>query len=117
MDIERLIDTERGFWTGDAVYCEANTMPETLFAFAPTGVIDRAAALDGLRSAPRWTAVDFEDVRVVRLAEDVTLLTYAAAARRDGDARRSRAIATSVYVRHGDAWTLSFHQQTPLERT
>jgi hypothetical protein len=74
--------------------------------FGASGRIwDRPAAVATLATAP-GTDAHAEDMRAVRLAPDVVLLTYVAR-RPDRTSLRS-----SVWIRQGSQWRLLFHQGT-----
>jgi hypothetical protein len=114
VDEDQLLDVERGFWTDGAQFARARVTHDCLMVFPePVGVLDREAALTGLEGAPRWTEVELSDVRVTYPAQDVASVVYAAAARRPGQGRPYRALASSVYVRQDGVWLLALHQQTP----
>jgi hypothetical protein len=119
MDLaKQLLDIERKLWTNDAALYKDNLIEESLLVFAETGVISRDVAVEAIRTeiaeGRRWAEVDFNDVRIMRLAEDVALLTYRVASRWEHEASKTMALASSVYVNRGGAWKLGFHQQTPV---
>ncbi len=79
----------------------------------PGAVLDRQQTLDSWQTVPPWRDYEISDERVVMLRDDVGLVTYRAAARRDrGPVYRAQ--FTSVYVSRDGDWRLVFHQQTPL---
>lgn len=55
MSIESdLTERERGFWTGSVAHYERWLVPQVLMVFpAPVGILDRDAALAGIRSGSR----------------------------------------------------------------
>jgi hypothetical protein len=75
--------------------------------FGASGRIwDRSAIVAALAAAPGTGAVA-EDMRAVRLAPHVVLLTYVAR-------RPDRAsLRSSLWIRDGSQWRLLFHQGTP----
>ena len=115
---EQLLDIERTLWTNDAALYESQFIEESLLVFPETGVITRDVAVDAILAenaeGRRWAEVEFADVRSVRLAADVALLTYRVAARWEHEASMMVALASSVYVNRGGAWKVGFHQQTPI---
>jgi hypothetical protein len=118
MDIKKaLIDTERKLWANDSVAYQNSLVEEALLVFPDTGVITRDIAVDAILTenaeGRRWAEVEFDDVRSLRLASDVALLTYRVAARWAHERSKSSALASSIYVNRGGVWKLAFHQQTP----
>jgi hypothetical protein len=116
--VERLVETERRLWTNDPVFYKKNLADDCLLVFPETGIITRDLAVKAIRKeneeGRRWAEVHFDEIRSIRLTEDVLLLTYRVAARWEHEESTIRALASSVYVRHGNVWKLAFHQQTPL---
>jgi hypothetical protein len=120
MELEKqLIEIERRLWANDAVFYKNNLIDEALLVFPETGVITRGIAVDAILTenaeGRRWAEVQFDEVRSLRLAEDVALLTYRVAARWEHEESKSSALASSVYVKRDGVWKLAFHQQTPIE--
>lgn len=110
-DLESILwQREHGFWMGDAEYYRRNLSEDALMVF-PGMVLDRAASIEAIGAAPRWTTVTFEDQRSVVLSGEVVVLHYRATARREEFPYQ--ALATSVYVKRDDVWRLAVHQQTP----
>jgi hypothetical protein len=104
--------SERAFWlAGEAHHAQALD-PACLMVFPGIGALDRAAALDGLKGAPRWRDVAMEERRLARPAPDIVSLAYRARGERDG-AAPYEAWCSSSYRREGDRWLLFQHQQTP----
>jgi hypothetical protein len=117
MDLqEQLLAIEHRLWTNDAAFYEANLATEALLVFAETGVITRDVAVVEIRrenaEGRRWEHVDFTDIRYLRIAADVTLLTYQVSARWALEASSTSLLASSVYVQRVGEWKLIFHQQT-----
>lgn len=114
--MSELVEMERRLWTDGAGAYEDTLVEDAVFVFAETGPISRDAAIEGIRAneARRWIEVNFEDVRVSKLAADAQLLLYRFSARRENDEKRMTGLASSVYVNRGAGWKLAFHQQTPL---
>ena len=71
---------------------------------------DVVAALAGARP---WASYAIDDLRVVRLADDVVALVYVGTARRDAADTPFVAAMSSVYARRGSEWRLVLYQQTP----
>jgi hypothetical protein len=122
MEIEKqLIDIERKLWTNDAVFYKNNLIDEALLVFVETGVITRDVAVDAILTenaeGRRWAEVEFDEVRTLRLADEIALLTYRVAARWEHEQAKNSALASSVYVKRGGTWKLAFHQQTQLKES
>jgi hypothetical protein len=118
MDLQdQLLAIERRLWTNDAPFYEANLTDEALLVFSETGVITRDAAVAAIRKenaeGRQWEHVEFNNIYCLRMADDVALMTYHVSARWAHQASVSSALASSVYVRRGGEWKLTFHQQTP----
>lgn len=119
MDLDKqLIDIEKKLWTNDAVFYKNSISEDALLVFSETGVITRDAAVDAIlienADGRRWAEVEFDEVRNLRLADDVALLTYRVAARWEHEQSKNLALASSVYVKRDEAWKLAFHQQTAI---
>jgi len=115
----QLIDIEQKLWTNDPVLYRNSFIEEALLIFPETGMITRDAAIDAILMENvenrRWAEVQFSAVRSLRLADNVILLTYKAAARWAHEESPNLVFASSVYVERDGAWKLAFHQQTPLD--
>lgn len=84
-------------------------LADDFFEFGSSGeILDRARVLAALatRSPRAWSIADF---RLMRLAEDVALVTYIATQAGRGSSRRS-----SIWKRSGDQWRMAFHQGTKI---
>jgi hypothetical protein len=119
MELEnQLTDIERKLWANDAALYKNNLIEKALLVFPETGVITRDIAVDAILTenaeGRRWAEVEFGEVRTLRLADDVVLLTYKVAARWEHEQAKISALASSVYVERGSGWKLAFHQQTPI---
>jgi hypothetical protein len=112
MNSADLWQLENNFWTGDAEYYRRHVSDAAVMVF-PGMVLDKAASIANIGSAPRWTGVTLADRQLVPLSDGVIALQYRASARRAGDTAPYQTLATSVYVRRDDAWQLAVHQQTP----
>jgi len=114
----QLLDVEKRLWRNDAQLYHDNLLEEALLVFPETGVITRDVAVDAILAenadSRKWAEVGFEEVRGVRLTEDVALLTYRVTARWAQEDSEYLAVASSVYVKREGAWKLALHQQSPL---
>ncbi|NZA27774.1 nuclear transport factor 2 family protein [Luteimonas sp. SJ-92] len=115
MDEAALWSLERGFWTGDASFYDANLAEEAVMVFpAPAGIMDRAQTLEAIRSAPRWQRVEMAGQRLLQAGDGAVALAYRVRAERDGDDGYA-ALCGSVYARTAQDWRLVMHQQTPAK--
>jgi len=86
----------------------ASLLHEAFREFGASGrTWDRSRIVDTLATEPGDTAAEAEEMRAVRLGEDVILLTYRAR-RPDRVSLRS-----SLWVHGAVGWQLFFHQGTP----
>lgn len=116
MDLAKeLFDLEDRFWAaaGDRTFYDARLARNAVLLFPdPTGVLDRAQALDAAGAARPWSSWRIDDRRLVALSDQSAAIAYRAEARREGQPPYA-ALACSVYVREDGAWKLALHQQTP----
>jgi hypothetical protein len=116
MDLkDDLLAVERGLWKNDPDLYRDSIVPEVMLVFPETGVISRDFAVEAVRKEVvenrKWADVHFEDVRAQAITHDVAALTYKVTARWNYEKTSTVSIASSVYVRRGDAWKLALHQQ------
>jgi len=115
--MDRLVDLERGFWTGDGDFYRGNLTDDAVMVFPdPVGVLDRRSIVESISAASRWNNVEIGAPACVRVADGAALLTYRATAGREGQPPYE-ALASSLYVERGGAWRLAFHQQTPSDKS
>lgn len=111
-----LWNLERAFWLGGVDVYEDHLAADALMVFpAPAGVLDRAATIAAIASAPRWRSVLFSAQRSLQPAAGVCILCYAVEARRDDAETGYAALCSSTYARQGEQWKLVLHQQTPSQ--
>lgn len=112
MDLGKLWEMERRFWLDGPAFYEASMAPDACMVFpAPVGILSGHRIIDGLRQAPRWKSVDFDNRTEAEL-DSTVVLAYDAIGRRDGEEPYT-AYCASTYVRRDDTWVLLAHQQTP----
>jgi len=113
-----LMEVERGLWANDPDLYRDSLTEQAMLVFPKTGVITRNFAVKAIRKEVaknrHWADVYFEDVRAQEIADNVAALTYKVTARWNDEKDPSVAIASSIYVRRGDAWKLALHQQGQL---
>lgn len=114
---EQLLEIERKLWTNNAVFYRDNLTEDCLLVFPETGVITRDIAVDAIlkenEEDRKWADVYFDEIRRLRLADDIALLTYRVKAKWEHENSVITAFASSLYVKRFGAWKLAFHQQTP----
>lgn len=101
---------EEALWTMGAAEFRRRLHPAALMVFGPTGILELTAATEMLARAPRWSEARLSE-RHLSQSDDVVVLAYRVTARRE--AQDYNALCSSVWVRMGDDWKLSQHQQTP----
>jgi hypothetical protein len=105
---------ERGFWTGDDRFYEANLTEDALLAFAaPVGLLCKSQAIESVRSSPRWKRVEIDDRHAIFISDCTVLLAYRAQGWHDDDGEPYTARVVSSYARRRGRWMLVFHQHTP----
>jgi hypothetical protein len=113
-----LLEIERLLWKNDPVLYRENYTGDALITFAETGVIDVTFAVEAIRqenaAGRRWAEVSFDDVRTLRVTDEVTLLLYKATARWAHEATPIQTLCTTVYVRRDGRWKAAHHQQSQL---
>lgn len=113
---DELVTIERTLWTNDRQIYDARLEHGAVLVFPETGVMHKAAALEGIeqenRTGRRWSDVAFADVEAVAVTADVALLTYRADARWEHETTIKSVLATSLYVKRDREWLLAFHQQS-----
>jgi len=108
-----IIALEKQFWLSNSDTYRRHLADEALMVFAdPVGALDREATLASIEAAPRWSGVEFDDVRTLPLTKDAKLLSYRATAWRPDHSEPYVARAASVYVLTGEDWRLAYHQQS-----
>ena len=113
---QTLIALEREGWEAlssgaGAAYYREHLTDDALMAF-PFGVLPREATIEAMAAAPPWERFEMRDPRVVVLGPDSGIVVYEVTAQRAGQEPYA-AVVSSTFVRHGDAWKLAFHQQSP----
>ena len=113
---DELVTIERTLWTNDRQIYDERLEGEAFLVFPETGVMRKAAALEGIaqenRAGRKWAEVAFADVEAVAVTSDTALLTYRADARWEHESTIRSVLATSLYVRRAGGWMLAFHQQS-----
>ena len=115
---EHLVNIERKLWTNDAAFYKDNLTEDCWLVFPETGVINRDLAVDAIRKeneeGRKWAEVNFNEMRRLRLTDEVALLSYRVTARWEHEKSAITALASSLYVKRDGVWKLTFHQQSPV---
>ncbi|RVD54592.1 hypothetical protein EN828_29720 [Mesorhizobium sp. M2D.F.Ca.ET.185.01.1.1] len=112
---QELLDIEKGFWTGDSAYYEANADTGCLVAFPQMAKAMTNAELAATASKPnRWRDLDIKLKGMVEPGSDIIMLTYEAHATRENGESYAALVSTG-YVHRADGWKMMFHAQTPLD--
>ncbi len=98
--------------TGDRFYGDLMT-DDGVMVLANGMLLTRDEVVASLADAPSWDGYDLDDVRCVRVRDDVAALVYRGTARRDGE-EPFVAVMSSTYVRDGEGWRLALYTQTPV---
>lgn len=116
MEHHGLIELERRFWMEDVNFYRKNLASGCLMVFPEMNPMGRSEVIAAISAAPRWSALEMEDVRTEVLSDSAVALAYRARAHRvgEGPEKEYRAVIGSVYLRIDDRWLLAFHQHAPL---
>jgi hypothetical protein len=109
-----LFQLEERFWTAGADFHMSNLADAAVMVLpGPAGVLVKDEIMRSLGRQAPCTHVALEEHRVLQLGDAAAIVTYRAAARRQGSAKPYIVRASSAYVHDGRRWRLAFHQQTP----
>ncbi|GLQ55140.1 nuclear transport factor 2 family protein [Devosia nitrariae] len=103
---------ERLWLEGPAAYGELLHELCVMVFPAPVGILQGDAIIESLRGVPRWQGVTMTDKLLREPNSDTAMLAYKAEGRRQGSPPY-HAYCSSSYVRRGDRWQMTHHQQTP----
>ena len=112
---QELLELEKGFWTGDSAYYEANSDAQCLVAFPGMARAMTNAELAATASKPkRWRDLAIKVKGMVEPGSDIVMLTYEARATRENGELYTALVSTG-YVHRADGWKMMFHAQTPID--
>ena len=112
---QELLGLEKGFWTGDSAFYEANADTECLVAFPGMAKAMTNAELAATANKPnRWRNLDIELKGMVEPGSDIVMLTYEARATRENGELYAALVSTG-YVHRVNGWKMMFHAQTPMD--
>jgi hypothetical protein len=118
MGRDELIDLEERAWfalscspLAAAAFYE-QVLSDTVLMLLPGGMVldDRAQALQAL-SGQTWSSWELSNLQVLHPTPDTGVVTSSIVARQPRFPDYSAAMS-SLYVRDGDSWKLTFHQRT-----
>ena len=110
-----LLELEKGFWTGDAAYYEANVDTECLVAFPKMAqAMDNADLAKTATKPNRWRNLKMDLKGIIEPGSDIIMMTYEARAVRENGEPYAALVSTG-YVHRVNGWKMMFHSQTPLE--
>jgi Domain of unknown function (DUF4440) len=114
-----LLTIERRLWENNAQVYHEYYLPDAVLIFPGVGRIDRDTAVTAIQKenaeGRAWAEVHFDDAIGRWLMSDTpALVSYRATARWNDEAAAGRTLCATVYVRHGEAWRVAFHQQTSI---
>ncbi len=78
----------------------------------PGMMVDRDTAVGGIREAEPWQPWAMDEIRVLALDDDASVITQLAAAQRASEPLY-KANMSSAYARRDGRWQLVLHQQSP----
>lgn len=82
MDKDNLIDIEKSFWLEGADYYNQHIAGEATFVF-PGMQLGKEDGVNSADQAPRWDDLDLNDSKLIKITEDVAVLTYHAEGKRE----------------------------------
>lgn len=113
---EAVLELERRLWNADREFYREILSEDAVMVFPePTGVLERSAVLESLTGADRWDRVEFDDERLIEVADGTVQLIYRAVGERSEDGSEYAAFITTTYVEANGSWRLVSHQQTPTD--
>jgi ketosteroid isomerase-like protein len=115
-----LLELEEQMWQanreGDADFYERNLRDDALIV-SKYGVIDKKTGIPVIRANHNpYTKTILSNQKVISLTDSSALVTYKCdiTAQTEGGEVEFSVLATSVYVREGNQWLITLHQQTAL---
>ncbi|MBB3710971.1 hypothetical protein FHS00_000524 [Limimaricola variabilis] len=112
---EELWSQEKQHWFDGASFYERELAPGAAMVIPyPAGLQDRADALEGLKPARQWEAIELYDQNVTRKG-DTVLLSYRVVAWRDCCSAPLRARCASTYLDDDGRWLRLSHEREPIQ--
>lgn len=109
-------EMEKQFWLGNDLFYDAHLTKGALMIFPePVGLLTREEIIRSITDAPRWAEINMSGSHRVNVHTEITVLTYKASAKCEGDRDMYRAEVISIYRKRGESWKLAFHQQIPIQ--
>jgi len=112
---QELLALEKQFWTAGPDFFRANLDDNCVVAFTHmNGVMTRDEVAATVKADDRYKDIQLEEKGLLRVDDDVAVLTYKAKARMAADDVPYEAVVSSGYARRNGRWKMVFHQQTPV---
>ena len=110
---DELWKMEKSFWLDGPEFYGHAMAPDARMVFPdPVGILAGEEIVEGLKQAPRWAEVRFDEREATGMG-DTVVLAYRATGKREGEAAYV-ALCMSTYVKGGEGWRLLAHQQSPV---
>ena len=114
---EHLFEIERGFWIDGVDYFAAHLADQCLLVFPQSqemhGLFSRDEVAATATGSNRWCDLEMSDWQLLKLSDDVAMISYKAEATR-ADGVAYCALIGSAYVKRSDVWVLASHQHSPI---
>lgn len=112
MDDDRVRDFETALWIGGEDVYRRSIDPDCLMVVpAAPFLLSGAEAIAAVSKTPRWTTVEFDDLRIGRPQEGLIVIAYGVRAARGEEAYSAYCSSTYRRIEH-ERWQVVQHQQT-----
>lgn len=112
MHDERIREFETALWVGGEDVYRRSVDPQCLMAVpAAPFLMSGSEAIEAVSKTPRWTSVEFDDLRIARPQEGLIVIAYGVRASREGEAYSAYCTSTYRRIEH-EVWKVVQHQQT-----
>lgn len=98
---------------GDSAFLDAHMADDAVLVFGDRRYL-KEEVVRTIGGHPPYREVRLRDPQVVRIGEDVAILTCRASGRRDGLPAPFENFESTAFVRSGGSWKLAFLQATPV---
>ncbi len=99
---------------GDGAFLDAHMADDAVLVFGDRRYL-KHEVVGTIGGHPPYRDVRLRDPQVVRVGDDVAILTCHASGRRDGLTEPFENFESTAFVRSGGAWKLAFLQATPVD--
>ncbi len=112
MDDDRVREFETALWVGGEDVYRRSIDPQCLMAVpAAPFLLSGGEAMAAVSKTPRWTSVEFDDLRIGRPQEGLIVIAYGVRASRGGETYRAYCTSTYRRLEH-ERWQVVQHQQS-----